>query len=132
MGMSLEIKIKERDDLKNVLSLEYSRLDICGLSDDVKDRISDRIHDIEEEIRELDEIINRGLQKKEEDNMEEKKKTLRDLLEEDGLKGSDYGILVHNGCCDLAVSPRYLEGGWGEVLNSPAIRNGVREYTIIK
>lgn len=55
--------------------------------------------------------------------------TLRELLEEDGYDSCDNSpIMVHDGCCDMAVSHRYLSGGWAEVLNSVAVRIVKGEY----
>lgn len=55
--------------------------------------------------------------------------TLRELLLEDGYTSSDdQGVMVHNGNMTMAVSHRYLSGGWNEVLNSDAIRIRKGEY----
>ena len=55
--------------------------------------------------------------------------TLKELLLEDGYSSTDNrGILVHNGHSDMAVSHRYLSGGWQEVLESNAIRIRKGEY----
>ena len=58
--------------------------------------------------------------------------TLRELLEEDGYTStSDAGILVHGPYGDMAVSHRYLSGGWNDILNSNAARMAKGEYVII-
>lgn len=55
--------------------------------------------------------------------------TLRELLLEDGYSSTDNrGILVHDRGIDMAVSHRYLSGGWQEVLDSSAIRIRKGEY----
>ena len=55
--------------------------------------------------------------------------TLKELLLEDGYTSTDNrGILVHDRGIDMAVSHRYLSGGWQEVLDSNAIRIRKGEY----
>ena len=57
---------------------------------------------------------------------------LKELLEEDGYTfGDDRGIVVDDGCCTMAVSRRYLEGGWKDVLNKKAIRLCKGQYQTI-
>ena len=48
--------------------------------------------------------------------------TLKERLDMLGInKSSDTPILVRNGNTDMFVSRRYLEGGWGEILESNVI-----------
>lgn len=57
--------------------------------------------------------------------------TLRDLLNEDGIRrDSNKGIVVHNGNTVMSVCHRYLDGGWDEILDSRAIRIDYGEYKI--
>lgn len=62
------------------------------------------------------------------------KKTLKELLNEDGFsRNSDAGIIVHDGLYGcLAVSHRYLAGGWDDVLSAKAERIHKGEYVINK
>ena len=64
---------------------------------------------------------------------ETKTMTLRELLEKDGYgPGSDEGIVVYDRGSVMAVSHRYLCGGWNEVLDSNAERVFKGRYMIIK
>ena len=60
--------------------------------------------------------------------------TLRELLEKDGYGTcSNTGVYIHNTAYgDMAVSHRYLAGGWGDVLNSEAEKLSEREYKICR
>ena len=61
------------------------------------------------------------------------KMTLRELLLEDGYTSTDdTSITVHDGGLVMAVSHRYLSGGWEDKLEAEAIKIDTREYTIIR
>lgn len=49
---------------------------------------------------------------------------LKDLLKENNITG-DTPILVKKGGIDMAVSPRYLQGGWDEILNAEVINSDI-------
>lgn len=58
--------------------------------------------------------------------------TLKELLNKDGFDSCcDSAVMVHHGFMDMYVSHRYMCGGWSEVLNMKAIRNGRGEYTTV-
>ena len=57
---------------------------------------------------------------------------LKELLIEDGYDScSDTRIMVHSQYGDMAVSHRYLAGGWNDVLNKEAERIQKGEYITV-
>ena len=55
---------------------------------------------------------------------------LKDLLKENNISG-DTGILVKNNGIDMAVTPRYLEGGWDEILNAEVVASNINQNVFI-
>ena len=60
--------------------------------------------------------------------------TLRELLEQDGYDScNNASIVVYDRLYGtMAVSHRYLAGGWNDVLNSNAVRLSKGEYQTFK